>query len=142
MICGRSGLGACSLTYKVLLCSAKPIIHRQLHVFARVKPRTSDEHKIQAEHAHFRMLSTVADCGLARYTLQFTINVGHEFGPLDPHSPLPQFNAFARISLILQEFDPTPFRTILWASGPTDPILAVHISKAHQPCEAPRQSGA
>ena len=106
-----SALKACSLTCKVLLRSARRIIHRRLRIRGWVRSCPLDEHEIRAANlADFRPLLVAANCGLTCYTRQLTISLGVNFHPKNLLPFLPQFQTLTRVtSLSLLYFHPTPF---------------------------------
>ena len=110
----RRALMACSLTCRGLFRSARYIIHRRLHVVSPRRVGASDDQEMHrfeaANRSELRMLSVVAECGLAQFTRELIIRVGEELTPENLRPYLPQFQAFARLtSLTLYHFDPTPF---------------------------------
>lgn len=129
-------LKACSLTCKVLLRSARPIIHRRLRIDGWARLRTLDEHESQAANlARFRPLLVAAERGLTCYTRELTINIGKEFKPENLCPFLPQFQTFTRVtSLSLHYFDPTPFLPVF------EPYFG-HLAQQIQSLEFIRPSG-
>ena len=145
-----SALKVCSLTCKVLLRSARRIIHRRLRIRGWVRSCPLDEHEIRAANlADFRPLLVAAKCGLTCYTRELTINLGGNFHPTNLRPFLPQFQTLTRVtSLPLLYFHPTPFLLVFEqyfggaprppatrTPGTTDTILGIR-----RPARFPPQS--